>query len=145
VFRSEVVAAKKVTCFRNRQVECPPIADGTRGGATFGAIAAPLNAAQKFQFDWKAILDPTSILSSKIAAGIEWRGTSLAASSYRRSFIRIRATFIRVLAAFVRKGDNGHRQPDYSDVPGSLAAGEISTLYDPADGPRWIFRWAQRW
>ncbi len=34
--------------------------------------------------------------------------------------------------AFVAKGDNGHWQPDYSDVLGGLAAGEISTLYYPA-------------
>jgi hypothetical protein len=34
--------------------------------------------------------------------------------------------------AFVRKGDNGHWQPDYSDVLGSLAATEISTLYYPS-------------
>jgi hypothetical protein len=34
--------------------------------------------------------------------------------------------------AFVRKGDNGRWQPDYSDVLGGLAAGEISTLYYPA-------------
>ncbi|HUA85855.1 MAG TPA: carboxypeptidase-like regulatory domain-containing protein [Bryobacteraceae bacterium] len=34
--------------------------------------------------------------------------------------------------AFVRKGDNGHWQPDYSDVIGGLASGEISTLYYPA-------------
>jgi hypothetical protein len=34
--------------------------------------------------------------------------------------------------AFVRKGDNGHWQPDYSDVLGGLAAGEISTLYYPS-------------
>ncbi len=34
--------------------------------------------------------------------------------------------------AFVRKGDNGHWQPDYTDVLGSLAAGEISTLYYPS-------------
>ena len=33
--------------------------------------------------------------------------------------------------AFVRKGDNGHWQPDYSDVLGGLAAGEISSLYYP--------------
>ncbi len=33
--------------------------------------------------------------------------------------------------AFVRKGDNGHWQPDYSDVLGSLAATEISRLYYP--------------
>jgi hypothetical protein len=33
--------------------------------------------------------------------------------------------------AFVCKGDNGHWQPDYSDVIGGLAAGEISTLYYP--------------
>jgi hypothetical protein len=35
-------------------------------------------------------------------------------------------------AAFVRKGDNGHWQPDYTDVLGGLAASEISTLYYPS-------------
>ncbi len=34
--------------------------------------------------------------------------------------------------AFVRKGDNGHWQPDYSDVLGGLAADEISTFYYPS-------------
>jgi hypothetical protein len=34
--------------------------------------------------------------------------------------------------AFVRKGDNGRWQPDYSDVLGSLASTEISTLYYPS-------------
>jgi hypothetical protein len=34
--------------------------------------------------------------------------------------------------AFVRKGDNGHWQPDYTDVLGGLAAREISTLYYPS-------------
>lgn len=33
--------------------------------------------------------------------------------------------------AFVAKGDNGHWQPDYSDVLGGLASAEISTLYYP--------------
>jgi len=33
--------------------------------------------------------------------------------------------------AFVAKGDNGHWQPDYSDMLGGLAAREISTLYYP--------------
>ena len=37
-----------------------------------------------------------------------------------------------IATAFVCKGDNGHWQPDYSDVLGDLAAGEISTLYYPA-------------
>ncbi len=37
-----------------------------------------------------------------------------------------------IATAFVCKGDNGHWQPDYSDVLGGLAAGEISTLYYPA-------------
>jgi hypothetical protein len=37
-----------------------------------------------------------------------------------------------IATAFVCKGDNGHWQPDYSDVVGGLAAGEISTLYYPA-------------
>jgi hypothetical protein len=45
--------------------------------------------------------------------------------------IRSRALYA-IGTAFVRKGDNGHWQPDYSDVLGSLAAGEISTLYYPA-------------
>jgi hypothetical protein len=44
----------------------------------------------------------------------------------RRRFLYAIAT------AFVCKGDNGHWQPDYSDVLGGLAAGEISTLYYPA-------------
>ncbi len=35
-------------------------------------------------------------------------------------------------AAFVRKGDNGHWQPDYSDVLGGLASSELSTLYYPS-------------
>lgn len=34
--------------------------------------------------------------------------------------------------AFVAKGDNGHWQPDYSDMLGGLAAHEISALYYPA-------------
>jgi hypothetical protein len=46
--------------------------------------------------------------------------------SVRRRFLYAIAT------AFVCKGDNGHWQPDYSDVLGGLAAGEISTLYYPA-------------
>ena len=34
--------------------------------------------------------------------------------------------------AFVAKGDDGHWQPDYSDMLGGLAADEISTLYYPS-------------
>jgi hypothetical protein len=45
--------------------------------------------------------------------------------------IRSRALYA-IGTAFVRKGDNGHWQPDYSDVLGGLAAGEISSLYYPA-------------
>jgi hypothetical protein len=45
--------------------------------------------------------------------------------------VRSRALYA-IGAAFVRKGDNGHWQPDYSDVLGDLAAHEISTLYYPA-------------
>ncbi len=45
----------------------------------------------------------------------------------------VRRRFLYAIAtAFVCKGDNGHWQPDYSDVLGGLAAGEISTLYYPA-------------
>ncbi len=45
--------------------------------------------------------------------------------------VRSRALYA-IGTAFVRKGDNGHWQPDYSDVLGELAAGEISTLYYPS-------------
>jgi hypothetical protein len=45
--------------------------------------------------------------------------------------VRSRALYA-IGTAFVRKGDNGHWQPDYSDVLGGLAASEISTLYYPA-------------
>lgn len=45
--------------------------------------------------------------------------------------IRARALYA-IGTAFVRKGDNGRWQPDYSDVVGDLASGEISTLYYPA-------------
>jgi hypothetical protein len=44
-----------------------------------------------------------------------------------------RSRFWYALAnAVVRKGDNGHWQPDYSGILGSLAAGGISNLYYPA-------------
>jgi Carboxypeptidase regulatory-like domain len=45
--------------------------------------------------------------------------------------IRSRALYA-IGTAFVRKGDNGHWQPDYSDVLGSIASHEISTLYYPS-------------
>lgn len=45
----------------------------------------------------------------------------------------IRARFSYAIAmAFICKGDNGHWQPNYSGVLGSLAAGGISNLYYPA-------------
>jgi Carboxypeptidase regulatory-like domain len=37
-----------------------------------------------------------------------------------------------IASAFVCKGDNGHWQPNYSNVLGSLAAGGLSNLYYPA-------------
>ncbi len=133
--------------------------------------AAPLSAAQKFELGWKTVVDPVTIASSVIVAGIEQ-----ARSSYHqfgqgmegygkrfgadyvdnvngviiggvlmqmvfhqdpRYFYKgtgtVRHRFLYAIAtAFVCKGDNGHWQPDFSDVLGGLAAGEISTLYYPA-------------
>jgi hypothetical protein len=37
-----------------------------------------------------------------------------------------------IASSFICKGDNGHWQPNYSNVVGSLAAGGISNLYYPA-------------
>ena len=138
---------------------------------TYDPNAAPLNAAQKFQLGWKTILDPITILSSAIGAGIEQARNSYhefgqGMEGYGKRFgaqyadgvngvliggvlmhavfhqdpryfykgtgaFRSRALYA-IATAFVRKGDNGRWQPDYSDVLGSLAAGEISTLYYPA-------------
>ncbi len=138
---------------------------------TYDPNAAPLNAAQKFQLGWKTILDPTTILFSAAAAGIEQARNSYhefgqGMEGYGKRFgaqyadsvngviiggvimqtvfhqdpryfykgtgsFRSRALYA-IATAFVRKGDNGRWQPDYSDVLGSLAAGEISTLYYPA-------------
>ena len=138
---------------------------------TYEPNAAPLNAKQKFQIGWKTIIDPTTILSSAIAAGIEQGRNSYhefgqGMEGYGKRFgaqytdavngviiggvimqtvfhqdpryfykgtgsVRSRALYA-IATAFVRKGDNRRWQPDYSDVLGSLAAGEISTLYYPA-------------
>jgi hypothetical protein len=138
---------------------------------TYDPNAAPLNAAQKLQLGWKTILDPTTILSSAIAAGIQQARNSYhefgqGTEGYGKRFgaqyadtvngaiiggvimqtvfhqdpryfykgtgsFRSRALYA-LATAFVRKSDNGRWQPDYSDVLGSLAAGEISTLYYPA-------------
>jgi hypothetical protein len=38
-----------------------------------------------------------------------------------------------LLAAFICRGDNGKRQPNYSNVLGNLTAGLISNLYYPSD------------
>jgi hypothetical protein len=38
-----------------------------------------------------------------------------------------------IASAVICKGDNGHWQPNYSNILGSLAAGGISNLYYPAD------------
>jgi hypothetical protein len=138
---------------------------------TYDPNAAPLNAAQKFQLGWKTVLDPITILSSAIGAGIQQARNSYhefgqGMEGYGKRFgaqyadgvngviiggvimqavfhqdpryfykgtgsVRSRALYA-IATAFVRKGDRGHWQPDYSDVLGSLAAGEISTLYYPA-------------
>ena len=41
-------------------------------------------------------------------------------------------TLYALSSAVVTRGDNGHRQPNYSRVLGSFAAGGISNLYHPA-------------
>jgi hypothetical protein len=38
-----------------------------------------------------------------------------------------------VSAAFIARGDNGHWQPNYSDILGSFASGGLSNLYYPAE------------
>ncbi|MGA7522275.1 MAG: carboxypeptidase-like regulatory domain-containing protein [Acidobacteriaceae bacterium] len=44
-----------------------------------------------------------------------------------------RSRLMHALAApFIARGDNGHRQPNYSSIGGDLAAGAISNAYEPA-------------
>jgi hypothetical protein len=40
--------------------------------------------------------------------------------------------------AVIRKGDNGHWQPNYSGILGSLASGALSNLYYPAEDRRGV-------
>jgi hypothetical protein len=35
-------------------------------------------------------------------------------------------------APFIARGDNGHRQPNYSSIGGDLAAGSIANAYEPS-------------
>lgn len=46
--------------------------------------------------------------------------------------IRSRA-FYALSAALIARGDNGHWQPNYSDILGSFASGGLSNLYYPAE------------
>ena len=133
--------------------------------------AAPLSVAQKFQLGWKTLIDPVTIASSAITAGIEQARNSYhqfgqGMEGYGKRFgadyvdtvngviiggVLMQSVFHQdpryfykgtgsgrrrflyaIATAFVCKGDNGHWQPDYSDVLGGLAAGEIATLYYPA-------------
>ena len=41
--------------------------------------------------------------------------------------------FYAVSAAFIARGDNGHWQPNYSNILGSFASGGLSNLYYPAE------------
>ena len=51
---------------------------------------------------------------------------------YKGTGSRHRRFFYAVANAVICKGDNGHWQPNYSSVLGSLAAGGLSNLYYPA-------------
>jgi len=51
---------------------------------------------------------------------------------YKGTSSRKSRFFYAVASAVICKGDNGHWQPNYSNMLGSLAAGGISNLYYPA-------------
>ena len=46
--------------------------------------------------------------------------------------IRTRALYA-ISAAVIARGDNGHWQPNYSEICGNFAAGALSNLYYPSD------------
>jgi hypothetical protein len=138
---------------------------------TYDPNAPPLSAAQKFQLGWKTMIDPVTVGSSLITAGIEQARNSYhqfgqGMEGYGKRFGadyadgvngviiggvlmqmvfhqdpryfykgtgRVRSRLLYAIGtAFVCKGDNKRWQPDYSDVLGDVAAGEIATLYYPA-------------
>jgi Carboxypeptidase regulatory-like domain len=132
--------------------------------------AAPLTRKQKFKLAFKVTVDPVTLFTTGVTAGIEqWQGDF---SGYGQGFSgyakrygatygdRVTSTFFgaallpsllhqdpryfykgkgpvvtRALYAIstvvVCKGDNGHWQPNYSNVLGNLAAGGISSFYYP--------------
>jgi hypothetical protein len=132
--------------------------------------AAPLTRKQKFKLAFKVTVDPVTLFTTGVTAGIEqWQGDF---SGYGQGFggyakrygatygDRVTSTFFgaallpsllhqdpryfykgkghvltRALYAIstvvVCKGDNGHWQPNYSNVLGNLAAGGISSFYYP--------------
>jgi hypothetical protein len=132
--------------------------------------AAPLTRKQKFKLAFKVTVDPVTLFTTGVTAGIEqWQGDF---SGYGQGFSgyakrygatygdRVTSTFFgaallpsllhqdpryfykgkghvvtRALYAIstvvICKGDNGHWQPNYSNVFGNLAAGGISSFYYP--------------
>jgi hypothetical protein len=132
--------------------------------------AAPLTRKQKFKLALKVTVDPVTLFTNGVTAGIEqWQGDF---SGYGQGFSgyakrygatygdRVTSTFFgaallpsllhqdpryfyrgkghvvtRALYAIstvvICKGDNGHWQPNYSNVLGNLAAGGLSSLYYP--------------
>jgi hypothetical protein len=55
---------------------------------------------------------------------------------YKGNGTRTARAMYALSRAVVRKGDNGHSQPDYSRIIGSLASGAISTFYYPEENRR---------
>jgi hypothetical protein len=132
--------------------------------------AAPLTRKQKFKLAFKVTVDPVTLFTTGVTAGIEqWQGDfagyGQGFSGYAKRYgatygDRVSSTFFgaallpsllhqdpryfykgkghvvtRALYAIstvvICKGDNGHWQPNYSNVFGNLAAGGISSLYYP--------------
>jgi hypothetical protein len=61
---------------------------------------------------------------------------------YKRKGSKASRLLYALSASVICKGDNGHWQPNYSNVGGNLAAGAISNLYYPArdrDGANLVF------
>jgi hypothetical protein len=139
---------------------------------TYVPNAAPLNAKQKFELSWKNAIDPVTLLTLGVTAGIQqanndFPGYGQGAAGFGKRFGASYAGFAtstflgsvvfpailkqdpryfykstgskrqRVLYAIANavicKGDNGHWQPNYSNVLGNLASGAIANKYYPPE------------
>jgi hypothetical protein len=99
---------------------------------TYQQNTLPLRPKQKFELAWKTSMDPVTFAAAGGFAGVQQAENTFHGYFYKGTGSTRSRILYAIANAVVCKGDNGHWQPDYSGILGSLAAGGISNLYYPA-------------